>query len=73
MEPVSITDTTDWVCKCGHKHHEHLLINGDETCMHGMLDDIHDDVCCGEAHKFSRIKGISILFQNIIFHIFNFR
>jgi len=46
MNPVSITDTTDWVCKCGHKHHEHMLINGDETCMHGMLDDIHDDVCC---------------------------
>ena len=31
------------VCKCGHKDHEHLK---DVGCMNGMLDDIHDDVCC---------------------------
>jgi len=46
MNPVSITDTTDWICKCGHKHHEHwLMSDGCERCMHGFTDDIHEDSC----------------------------
>jgi len=42
MNPVSITDTSDWICKCGHKHYEHL----DNICMHGCYDDINQDACC---------------------------
>ena len=44
MNPVSITDTSDWICKCGHKHHEHWPSVG---CMYGSYDDRNVDSCCG--------------------------
>jgi len=43
MQPVHIEDTTDYLCKCGHKHHEHFDGVG---CLYGCYDEIDEDACC---------------------------
>ena len=44
MQPVHIEDTTDYLCKCGHRKGQHWLVFGGEMpCVANRLNELDED------------------------------